>query len=112
MRVFTAGSAIVVAALACSTAPKPTTADSRLDCPGRLLATVTNRMTVGLDVYYQERARPAAIVGEIAPSSTQTFPLRNDATGFVTLRGPGGGYVVERPGSPNPQIDIRMHCAP
>lgn len=77
-----------------------------------MLATVSNRRNVGFDVYYQEPSRPATIVGEVAPSSTVTFTLPGEGRGRVFLRGPGGGYVSERPGNPVPDIDIRLHCAP
>jgi hypothetical protein len=76
-----------------------------------MLATVSNRRNAPFDVYYQDAARPATIIGEIAASSTQTFTIPGDGRGRIFLRG-AGGYVSERPGSPVPDIDIRLHCAP
>ena len=77
-----------------------------------MLATVANRRNTAFDVYYQEASRPAVIVGEVAAFNTQTFTLPGEGRGRVYLRGPGGGYVSERPGNPLPDIDIRLHCAP
>ena len=114
MRALPALPALLVVVFACSPRSTPATADARLDCPNRMLATVANRRNVGFDVYYQEATRPAAIVGEVAAGSTQTFTLPNEGRGRVFLRGsgPGGGYINERPGNPIPDIDIRLHCAP
>jgi hypothetical protein len=71
-----------------------------------MLATISNRRNINLDVYYQKGGQPATIIGEISAGSTQTFTLPNEGRGGVFLRG-----VRERPGSPQPDIDIRMHCA-
>jgi hypothetical protein len=107
-----ASAAVLAAAIACSTRSTPATANVHLDCPNRMLVTVANRRNVGFDVYYRDATRPSTIVGEVAPRSTQTFTLPGDGRGSVYLGGPGGGYLSERPGSPVPDIDIRLHCAP
>ena len=109
---YTIGSVALLATLfACSSRSTPATANAPLDCPNRMMATVANRRNVGFDVYYQEGSRPATIVGEVAAGSTQTYTLPGEGRGRVYLRGPGGGYVSERPGNPIPDLDIRLFCA-
>lgn len=104
-------SALLSVVFGCSARSAPATAAARLDCPNRMMATVANRRNVSFDVYYQEGSRPATIVGEVAPATTQTFTLPGEGRGRVYLRSAGGGYVSERPGNPIPDIDIRLFCA-
>ena len=100
-----------LASAACASRPAPVSLTETANCPFRVVTTVSNRRAVPYDVYYQDGARTAVVLGEVAAGSTQTFTIPGEGRGRVFLRGRGGGYVSERPGNPVHTIEIRMHCA-
>ena len=112
MRTF--GAFLVLSTLACSArTPPAATLSSPANCPNRVVATVSNPRAVTYDVYYQDPARPAVIIGEVSPGSTVTFPLPGEGRGRVYVRRPTGDLTPERTGSPGrplPEIRIRIHC--
>ena len=105
---------IILSTVACASRSGPAVAGSSpVNCPYRVLATVSNPRLVNYDVYYLDAARPATIIGEVSPGSTVTFQLPGEGRGRVYVRRPAADIGSENIGSngrPLPDIRIRIHC--